>query len=106
MGAVRERTHRLCRILTEGLLMQPGGPLLFGGCYLAGTGRDSGAQAFSQGFFLRLLEEQDFVSWTSEAFEENESYLRKTSVGYTIIILVALAALVGGGTLAYFRFFR
>jgi hypothetical protein len=89
----RERRQQLCTILTRGLETDGGEPLLFGGCYLAGTGRDPKTeQGFVRGVFGRLLEEQDHVSW-SEAALADDAACR----GWARVCYLASALLVAGG---------
>jgi hypothetical protein len=91
MGTMRERTGRLRRILTHGLLEQKDGHPLFAGCYAAGTGRAEADQAFIPGIFRVLTREQDNVAWTRAALEEEEGYHRMRSAG--MIVLGVLAVL-------------
>lgn len=100
---VRYRYPRLARILSRGVgggLAQPEGlPPLFGGCYIAGTGRGPEEQAFVPGVLQRLIENQSYVSWLPEVFEEEDSYKRNTFVGYIGLGILLLAAAAGGAYL-------
>src|SRR5262249_6894072 len=97
MNHLRERRQRLGRIFTRGLALDHHGPVLFGGCYLAGTGGDeASAQAFVPGIFRRLLENQNYVSWTDEALQEETDYEHWTRYGY-IGLGVALSLLMIAG---------
>src|SRR5262249_15052220 len=90
MVAMRERRQRLGRVLTRpfGGGEQQNGPPLFGGCYVAGTGRDGAReQAFIAGVFRRLIENQNYVSWTPQALEEDAAYERYARTGYTSIAI-------------------
>jgi IcmF-related N-terminal domain len=99
MGEMRERQKRFSRIFTRGFVHESGGPPLFGGCYIAGTGRDPAhEQAFVAGVFRRLIENQNFVSWTDEALAEEAGNQRWTTYGY-IGLGLAVAALIGLGVL-------
>jgi hypothetical protein len=90
MYQMRERRARLGRVLSRALGGEQKGPPLFGGCYIAGTGRDPGReQAFIAGVFRRLTENQNFVSWTQEAQEEDVKYQNWTRYGYAGIGLFA-----------------
>lgn len=103
MGEMRERQKRFGRVFTRTLAAEDGGPPLFGGCYVAGTGRDAAhEQAFVAGVFRRLIENQNYVSWTDEALEEEAGNQRWTNFGYTGLG-IAVAALVGLGLLAWWR---
>jgi hypothetical protein len=99
---VYQRGPRLARILGRGLAAG-GGPAadpldalpLFGGCYLAGTGRAAAEQGFIPGVFQRLLDSQSVVSWSGAALAEDARYRRWTAVGYA-----GLAAALAAGGLA------
>ncbi|MGE3807110.1 MAG: type VI secretion protein IcmF/TssM N-terminal domain-containing protein [Gemmataceae bacterium] len=97
------RADNLATILGSGIPLHPPTPPLFGGCYLAGTGADpQHEQAFAPGVFRRLLEDQNFVSWTAEAIAEDARNQRLANLGTTVlaILTVALASIAG------FVFFR
>jgi hypothetical protein len=95
---VYTRGPRLARILSRGLAAgadsAPDDQPLFGGCYLAGTGRQAAEQAFVPGVFQRLLEDQSSVAWTSNALRDDARYRRLTVLGY-----LCLAAVVAAGVL-------
>jgi hypothetical protein len=98
---VRERQRRLTRILGRSVLDQE--PPLFGGCFVGGTGVDANReQAFVNGVFRTMLENQNYVSWTKDALSENADYLRWTRIGYLTIFLVAATVLA----LAIFHWWR
>jgi len=100
MSQIRERQKRLSRILTRVVISDKGGPPLFGGCYLAGTGRDPAhEQAFVAGVFRRLIEEQNFVSWTDDALNTEAECNRWARNGY---LFIGLLVLVGVAGLVYF----
>ena len=63
---------------------------LFGGCYLAGTGRSGDQQAFVSGVLQRLMQSQSSVAWTPEALEDDARYRRWTSFGYMAIVAFAI----------------
>ena len=95
LGGIRDRQARLIRVLTRAMLPVDSTPMMFGGCYLAATGSDSsGEQAFIPGVFRRLVESQDYVSWSPEAVAHDQSYARWTRVGYVGAVLVAIAGLL------------
>jgi hypothetical protein len=101
---VSMRGPRLARLLARGLTPSPDAALddvpLFGGCYLAGTGRQPDQQAFVHGVFQRLMENQSSVAWTPAALEEDARYRRWSAMGY---IGIAAVAAVGGFLLWYAR---
>jgi hypothetical protein len=96
LGQMRERQKRLSRVLARGILTNGNDPVLFGGCYLGGTGRNPREQAFVEGVFQRLIQDQEFVSWTDEAVAEDLNYHRITRYGYLgLVVFVVLLAVVG-----------
>lgn len=90
---LQERSKRLGTILARGLAQRAvPGPLLFGGCYLAGTGSDpEREQAFVRGLMDRLAESQSCVYWTQATQAEEASYAFWTTLGWTILALAILA---------------
>jgi hypothetical protein len=101
---VYTRGPRLARVLARGL--QTGGPEtadpldalpLFGGCYLAGTGRQAAEQAFVPGVFQRLVDGQSSVSWTGAALDEDARYRRWAAYGYTGLAAAVVASLLLAG---------
>jgi hypothetical protein len=102
LSQMRERQKRLSKILTRGVTVEGDGPLLFGGCYLAGTGRNAREQAFVEGVFQRLMQDQHFVSWTDRALADEAKLSRFTRLGYISLgVFVALAVVAG-----YFIFLK
>jgi hypothetical protein len=98
LSQMRERQKRISRVLSLGLTSEASGPMLFGGCYVAGTGRDPAReQAFVAGVFKRLVENQNFVSWTDAALAEDDYCQRWATRGYAILGVVgaAVLALIG-----------
>ncbi|MFL5328360.1 MAG: type VI secretion protein IcmF/TssM N-terminal domain-containing protein [Gemmataceae bacterium] len=91
--AAQERMPRLARLLRSGLPLPTGtadgldGPLLFAGCYLAGTGREQFDQAFVPGVFERLSENQGYVAWTQGAVTDDANYRRYATTGYAIVAI-------------------
>jgi hypothetical protein len=95
MSEMRERQKRFSRILTRGLLLDAPGPLLFGGCYVAGTGADPvKEQGFVAGTFRRLTENQNYVSWTDDALVQEADYRRWSTYGY-VFLGIFTAAMIG-----------
>jgi type VI protein secretion system component VasK len=95
---MRERQKRVVHILTRGIAGKSEGPLLFGGCFLAGTGVDGAReQAFVHGVLRQLIENQNYVSWTKDALDEERDYRRWTQAGYLVIVAVLITAV----TVAY-----
>jgi hypothetical protein len=91
MSEMQSRKHRLSQILsqaiiTPGWMGEEDRPVLFGGCYLAATGKDRSTQGFVPGVFSRLLEQQSAVCWTREALIEDANYHRYTQMGYLFLL--------------------
>jgi hypothetical protein len=98
LDAMRARRKNLSRIVTHGLAKEGPTPLLYTGCYLAATGADKDReQAFVAGVFKRLIENQNYVSWTDEALTEDRKAHARAAVGYTLLggLALILAAAVG-----------
>jgi hypothetical protein len=74
---MRDRHERLAQVVKDCLPTLSGEPILFRGCYLAGTGTDSVTeQAFASSVLRRLIEDQDNVTWTSTALLQDASFTR------------------------------
>ncbi len=99
---VYTRGPRLAKVLARGLALggEPGdGPdalPLFGGCYLAGTGRQAQEQAFVPGVFQRLIDGQNSVQWTNQALAEDARYRRWSALGFTVSALAVVGAVFFG----------
>jgi type VI protein secretion system component VasK len=98
---VANRSPRLARMLSRAVAVGPDAASdeapLFGGCYLAGTGRSGDQQAFVSGVLQRLVQSQSSVAWTPEALEDDARYRRWTSFGYMAIVAFAIL----GGALVW-----
>jgi hypothetical protein len=93
---LQERQNRIFRALARTFASESPDSTLFGGCYLAATGRDAlHEQAFVVGVFRRLIECQNYVSWTSEAMAEDAEYRRWAFLGWSglALFLVMVASL-------------
>jgi len=77
---VQERKEPLARILASFAANQES--FYYGGCYLAGTGTAQAEQAFVPGVLAKLVEGQDFVSWTPDAIAEDAGFRRRVQLGY------------------------
>jgi hypothetical protein len=101
MRAVFERGPRLAEILARGI-PPVGGPdelgrvPMFGGLYLAATGRDAKQQAFVEGVFQRIIESQNAVSWSPEALAEDARRTRLAMAGYAAVAVLTVAAIGAG----------
>jgi type VI secretion system protein ImpL len=93
---VRRVSRNLARVLKGGVIGDPNKTLLFGGCYLSGTGNDpKNGQGFVAGVFRRLKQCEDSVAWTPQAFAEETEAQRWAQWGY-----IALGCVVAGVVLA------
>jgi hypothetical protein len=98
MSQLREREKRLGLILSRATEAADHAPTLFGGCYLAASGRDAAReQAFVSGVVRRLIDNQGYVSWTNEVLQDDGQAQRWTLYGYAalggfVAILVGLVA--------------
>jgi hypothetical protein len=84
LSQIRGRLDRLAR----GVNRCVDGTML-GGCYIAGTGRDGDRdRAFLPGVLIRLTDEQDNVTWTEDAFDDEHRFRRLTRGGYIVLLIV------------------
>jgi hypothetical protein len=77
--------------------------MLFAGCYFAATGAEDDRQAFVKAVFEKLVEQEEQLSWTKPAVEENDRYLKLTRIGHTLNLglIVALVVMLLAGPLGY-----
>ncbi len=99
LATMRDRHERLAQVVKDCLPTLSGEPILFRGCYLAGTGTDSVTeQAFASSVLRRLIEDQDNVTWTSAALLHDASFTR-VARGLKIFLLcvigVGIASILG-----------
>jgi hypothetical protein len=87
---MRSQQARLGTILARAVGGEAG--TRFGGCYLAGTGKEAAEQGFVAGVLRRLIDEQSHVAWTPEVIEEEATYRRWTQIGWPVLVLLALVA--------------
>jgi hypothetical protein len=93
---MRERQERMAVLVKESIPAVPREPILFGGCYFAGTGvNTANGQAFASGVLTRLIQDQDNVTWTANAMQEDSSLLRLANG-----LKIAFLCLIGLGVLA------
>jgi hypothetical protein len=89
LARTRERSDRLARHVQQCLPNLPGDRLMFGGCYFAGTGNDPETeQAFASGVLIRMIQEQNYVTWTEKAIKEDASLLRVARTARIVLGLV------------------
>jgi len=103
MIQIRDRQTRLAGLIKDCLPPAGDEPLLFGGCYFAGTGEDAASgQAFSPGVLKRLIDEQDHVTWTRHAVEQDTTSQRLSRlIKAFLIAYITLAALASIGLIAW-----
>lgn len=96
---IRERRVRLARLVRDCIPNLTGERVMFGGCYFAGTGEDTETeQAFASGVLMRLIQDQDSVSWTEEAMREDarlQRTARAVRMALSLVIAVLLLAILG-----------
>lgn len=91
LAAMRNRRERLSQLVKDCIPTLPGEPILYRGCYLAGTGRDPATeQAFAPGVFMLLIKQQDNVTWTAAALRQDATFTR-LSRGLKILLISAVS---------------
>jgi hypothetical protein len=96
LSDIRERQRRLARINARAMARDfSDGPLMYGGCYLAGMKREAGVMpAFVRGIFQRIAKHQEDVSWNRAALADDARCDRLASTGFTIISILGALFLV------------
>jgi hypothetical protein len=92
---------RLEKILIGGYSFDPetqpnATPILFAGCYFAGTGETPERQAFVKGVFERLPEQQEELEWTDAALAQERRYRTWSAVAFSTAGLFLIGILVLG----------
>ncbi len=73
----RDRLARVARLVKDCIPQLPGQPVLFGGCYFAATGADFATQqAFVPKVLTKIVQNQDNVTWTSDALDQDARFLQ------------------------------
>src|SRR5262249_49006056 len=107
LSNMRDRQDRLARFVRDSIPLVAGQPILVRGCYFAGTGVDSATErAFASGVLMRLIQDQDNVTWTRAALREDAGLLRLAralKIGLLAIVCLGTAAILA---LIGFGFFR
>jgi hypothetical protein len=98
-----ELQERLTNLLCGAYGREQDEAMLFGGCYFAATGAEDDRQAFVKAVFDKVVEQEEQLSWTSAAVEENEKYSRMARMANTLnlALIVALAVLLLSKPLKY-----
>jgi hypothetical protein len=103
LQALHERQGLLGKLLEMGFSRYaPADRLLFGGCYLAATGKGEDReepQAFMVGVVERLIEGQSCVYWTDEVRQREAGLQSWVNTGWTILVVLLLGA--AGATAVY-----
>jgi hypothetical protein len=102
LEAIIDRAEPLARLVKESLPGRQAEPLLFGGCYFAGTGHDPATeQAFAFGVLDRMIKDRDSVTWTGEVLRKDAAALRRAILlKLTFLLIIALIALSAAGLIA------
>lgn len=88
LSQLRQALPRLESIVRRAIPAEADAPPLYGGCYFAATGQDAAKeQAFVGPVFRAAIDQQNFVFWTREALDSEESYRRWTSIGLVVSLL-------------------
>jgi hypothetical protein len=100
LQAIVERGERVARLVKDCIPSLRGEPLMFGGCYFAGTGHDAATQqAFASGVLMRMIkEDQDSVTWTDEAMDSDAAAARLAGrLRIALILIITLGVLAVAG---------
>jgi hypothetical protein len=100
LSEIRKRQKHLSDIFVRAFVKDRQRYVMFGGCYLAATGRDPARdQAFIQGVLRHLLAQQNYVSWTPEVLAEERAWNRLAGTGYVVITLLTVLGLAAIATM-------
>jgi hypothetical protein len=87
-----DRWRRLGRLLGRVVQLDTRGNLMFGGCFLAATGTDPDRQqGFVAGVLSRMIESQDYVTWSGEALRRDELATRRAILGNLAVVGLVVA---------------
>jgi hypothetical protein len=103
LRGIVERGERMAHLVKDCIPSLRGEPVMFGGCYFAGTGRDSATEhAFASGVLMRMIkEDQDSVTWTEEALDQDATAARLLGrVRLVFIVIITLGVLAAAGLIA------
>lgn len=91
---------RLASVLGRGYAVNPSNDaqatnaLFFSGCYFAAAGKTEDRQAFIQGVFRKLADEQDELEWTDEAVRRDDRYRTLSSVVWAVDAALVLGLIL------------
>lgn len=97
------RKERLSTLICNSIPKLPEEPLMFGGCYFAGTGEEKESQAFAPGVLQLMIQDQEKVAWTADRVEEDASFFRLARVLRAILIILIVAGVAGAIALGVIR---
>lgn len=103
LSGIVERGERIARLVKDCLPTLRGEPIMFGGCYFAGTGHAAAnEQAFAPGVLIRMIkDDQDHVTWTTEAMARNDAARRLADrLRIAFLVIISLGALAAAGLVA------
>ncbi len=107
MIEMRERHERLAHLVKGCIPSLPGELVMFGGCYFAGTGDPATEQAFASGVLMRMIQDQDHVTWTADYLSEDASLLRLAHLfRVSLLVFIALGSLLALSLILWMVFFR
>ncbi len=90
---LRDRRHRVVRMLQRGVLPDRPARWQLAGCYFSATGSDiHHEQAFVTDVFLQLHELQNWVSWTPQALAADRACRRAAAWGYVGLAVTIVSA--------------
>jgi hypothetical protein len=98
LNATQEKQDRLAHLVKDCLPTLHAEPIMFGGCYFAGTGLNSANEhAFASGVLMRMVrEDQDSVTWTAATLSDDAAAWRQARyVKIALILIIALGVLFG-----------
>jgi hypothetical protein len=78
---------------------------LFSGCYFAATGSAPDQQAFVSSVFKKVIEQDEDVEWTPEAWDEDSRFQLMGNL-FALTGLLSLAALIAMAIYVHTNFFR
>lgn len=91
----RSREKRIRHVLTRSVCPEGKSQWMLAGCYLTATGEDAlRQQGFAGGVFAELVQLQNYVGWTQQAFDSDAACRRWTAAGYAMLALLVAASVI------------
>src|SRR5262249_24461326 len=96
LASMRGRRDRLAQLVRDCIPALPDEPVLYRGCYLAGTGTDpSTDQAFAPGVLMLLIKQQDNVTWTDAALGQDAAFSQMSRwLKRSLIVAIGVGVLI------------